>query len=47
MPRLCGGRMKTPLITAENGAINLDTEDEVVVAMLLTRNGATVSERLK
>ena len=36
-----------PLITAENGAINLDTEDEVVVAMLLTRNGATVSERLK
>jgi H+-translocating NAD(P) transhydrogenase subunit alpha len=36
-----------PLITAEGGAINLDTEDEVVVAMLLTRNGATVSERLK
>ena len=36
-----------PLITAENGAINLDTEDEVVIAMLLTRNGATVSERLK
>jgi NAD(P) transhydrogenase subunit alpha len=36
-----------PLITAENGAINLDTEDEVVVAMLLTRNGATVSDRLK
>ena len=36
-----------PLITAESGALNLDTEDEVVVAMLLTRNGATVSERLK
>lgn len=36
-----------PLITAEGGALNLDTEDEVVVAMLLTRNGETVSERLK
>lgn len=36
-----------PLITAEGGALTLDTEDEVVVAMLLTRNGATVSERLK
>lgn len=36
-----------PLITAEDGALTLDTEDEVVVAMLLTRNGATVSERLK
>ena len=36
-----------PLITAESGALNLDTEDEVVVAMMLTRNGATVSERLK
>jgi NAD(P) transhydrogenase subunit alpha len=36
-----------PLITAESGALTLDTEDEVVVAMLLTRNGATVSERLK
>ncbi len=36
-----------PLITAEGGAINLDTDDEIVKAMLLTRNGATVSERLK
>lgn len=36
-----------PLITAESGALNLDTQDEVVVAMMLTRNGATVSERLK
>lgn len=36
-----------PLITAESGALTLDTEDEVVVAMLLTRGGQTVSERLK
>ena len=36
-----------PLITAEDGSLNLDTDDEVVVAMLLTRNGATVNERLK
>ncbi|HRJ00575.1 MAG TPA: NAD(P)(+) transhydrogenase (Re/Si-specific) subunit alpha, partial [Hyphomonas sp.] len=36
-----------PLITGEGAALNLDTDDEVVVAMLLTRNGATVSERLK
>jgi H+-translocating NAD(P) transhydrogenase subunit alpha len=36
-----------PLITAEGGAINLDTDDEIVKAMLLTRNGETVSERLK
>jgi len=36
-----------PLITAEGGALNLDTDDEIVKAMLLTRNGATVSERLK
>lgn len=36
-----------PLITAESGALSLDTEDEVVVAMLLTRGGQTVSERLK
>jgi NAD(P) transhydrogenase subunit alpha len=36
-----------PLITAENGTINLDTDDEIVTAMLLTRGGETVSERLK
>ncbi|MFN4025600.1 MAG: Re/Si-specific NAD(P)(+) transhydrogenase subunit alpha [Hyphomonas sp.] len=36
-----------PLITAEGGGLNLDTDDEVVVAMLLTRGGETVSERLK
>lgn len=35
-----------PLITAEDGSLNLDTEDEIVVAMLLTRNGETVSDRL-
>jgi NAD(P) transhydrogenase subunit alpha len=36
-----------PLITAEDGSLNLDTEDEIVTAMLLTRGGQTVSERLK
>ena len=36
-----------PLITAEDGSLNLDTDDEIVRAMLLTRNGETVSERLK
>ena len=36
-----------PLITAEGGALDLDTDDEIVTAMLLTRNGETVSERLK
>jgi H+-translocating NAD(P) transhydrogenase subunit alpha len=35
------------LITGEGGKLNLDTDDEIVKAMLLTRNGATVSERLK
>ena len=36
-----------PLVTAEGGALNLDTDDEVVVAMLLTRGGETVNERIK
>ena len=36
-----------PLITAEDGALNLDTDDEIVTAMLLTRSGETVNERLK
>jgi NAD(P) transhydrogenase subunit alpha len=36
-----------PLITGEGGALNLDTDDEIVKAMLLTRGGETVSERLK
>ena len=36
-----------PLITSEDGSLNLDTEDEIVTAMLLTRDGETVSERLK
>ena len=36
-----------PLVTAENGALNLDTDDEVVVAMLLTKGGETVNERIK
>lgn len=35
-----------PLITAEDGSLNLDTEDEIVTAMLLTRNGETVNDRL-
>ncbi len=35
-----------PLITAEDGRLNLDTEDEIVRAMLLTRGGKTVNERL-
>lgn len=35
-----------PLITAEDGSLNLDTDDEIVTAMLLTRNGETVNERL-
>ena len=33
-----------PLITAEDGSLNLDTEDEIVVAMLMTRGGQTVKE---
>ena len=36
-----------PLITSEEGVLNLDTDDEIVTAMLLTRAGETVSERLK
>ncbi len=36
-----------PLITAEDGALNLDTDDEIVTAMMLTRGGETVNERLK
>lgn len=36
-----------PLVTAEDGSLNLDTEDEIVTAMLLTRNGATVNERIQ
>ena len=36
-----------PLITTEDGALNLDTEDEIVVAMMLTKGGETVNERLK
>jgi NAD(P) transhydrogenase subunit alpha len=35
-----------PLITGEDGALDLDTEDEIVSAMLLTHDGKTVSERL-
>ena len=35
-----------PLITAEDGALTLDTEDEIVTAMLLTRDGKTVNERI-
>jgi len=36
-----------PLVTAETGALNLDTDDEIVTAMLLTRNGETVNDRVK
>jgi len=36
-----------PLVTADGGALNLDTDDEVVVAMLLTKGGETVNERIK
>ena len=36
-----------PLITAEDGSLNLETDDEIVTAMILTRNGETVNERLK
>ena len=36
-----------PLITSESGEINIDTSDEIVSAMLLTRAGNTVNERLK
>ena len=36
-----------PLITAEDGALNLETDDEIVTAMMLTRGGETVNERLK
>jgi len=36
-----------PLITAEDGGLNLDTDDEIVTAMILTRGGETVNERLK
>lgn len=36
-----------PLITAEDGSLNLDTDDEIVTAMMLTRGGETVNERLK
>ncbi|MEL6474388.1 MAG: NAD(P) transhydrogenase subunit alpha, partial [Pseudomonadota bacterium] len=35
-----------PLITAEDGALTVDTDDEIVTAMLLTRGGETVNERL-
>ena len=35
-----------PLITAEDGALNLETDDEIVTAMLLTRGGQTVNERI-
>lgn len=35
-----------PLITAEDGSLTLNTEDEIVSAMLLTHNGNTVNERL-
>ncbi len=36
-----------PLVTAEDGSLNLETDDEVVVAMLLTKGGETVNERIK
>jgi NAD(P) transhydrogenase subunit alpha len=36
-----------PLVTAEDSSLNLDTDDEVVTAMLLTRGGETVNERIQ
>ncbi|MBD3769067.1 MAG: Re/Si-specific NAD(P)(+) transhydrogenase subunit alpha [Rhodobacterales bacterium] len=36
-----------PLVTAEDGSLNLDTDDEIVTAMLLTKGGETVNERIK
>ncbi|MEL6286926.1 MAG: NAD(P)(+) transhydrogenase (Re/Si-specific) subunit alpha, partial [Pseudomonadota bacterium] len=36
-----------PLITGEDGGLNLDTDDEIVAAMVLTRDGKTVNERLQ
>ncbi len=36
-----------PLVTGDGGRLNLDTDDEIVKAMLLTRGGTTVSERLR
>jgi NAD(P) transhydrogenase subunit alpha len=35
-----------PLITAEDGAISFETDDEIVTAMLLTKGGKTVNERI-
>jgi len=35
-----------PLITGENAELNLETDDEIVTAMVLTRGGETVNERL-
>lgn len=35
-----------PLITAEDGSLNLETDDEIVTAMMLTRGGETVNERI-
>ena len=36
-----------PLVTAEDGSLNLDTDDEIVTAMLLTKGGETVNERIQ
>ena len=36
-----------PLITAEDASLNLETDDEIVTAMILTKGGETVNERLK
>ena len=35
-----------PLITGEDGSLNLETDDEIVTAMMLTRGGETVNERI-
>ncbi len=35
-----------PLITAEDGSLTLETEDEIVTSMLLTKDGETVNERI-
>ncbi|MEM8616006.1 MAG: Re/Si-specific NAD(P)(+) transhydrogenase subunit alpha [Pseudomonadota bacterium] len=35
-----------PLITAEDGTLHFESDDEIVKAMVITRGGETVSERL-
>lgn len=36
-----------PIITGDDGALNLDTEDEILREMLVTRGGKTINERIR